>query len=138
MGGLSQGKMILNADDNGLFKGYVTTENNGGFSSVRYAFGKKKVSKYDQVVLRVKGDGKTYQFRIKSDAAQRYSYIQSFGTSGNWQTIKLPFESFYPGFRGNKLDRPNYRGGVMEEIAFLIGNNRNENFSLEIEKIYLE
>ncbi len=138
MGGLSQGKMILNEHDNGLFKGYVTTENNGGFSSVRYAFGKKDVSKFEHVVLKVRGDCKTYQFRIKSDASQRYSYIQKFNTSGNWQSIKLPFDSFYPAFRGRILDRPNYKGEAMEEIAFLIGNNRNEDFSLEIEKIYLE
>ena len=41
-------------------------------------------------------------------------------------------------FRGYKLNEPNYAGEVIAEIAFLIGNKRNESFSLEIEKIYLE
>ena len=45
--------------------GNISLENNGGFSSVRHSFRKKVVSEFEQIVLKVKGDGKTYQFRIK-------------------------------------------------------------------------
>lgn len=138
MGGRSQGEMSFNDVGNGHFRGYVTTENNGGFSSVRYAFNTKNVSKFKKVILKVKGDGKTYQFRLKSDSSMHYSYIQSFETSGSWETIKLSFNNFYPSYRGSTLDLPNYPGEMIEEIALFIGNKRKENFSLEIEKIYLE
>lgn len=138
MGGLSQGSLILNNDGNAVYSGYVTTKNNGGFSSVQHNFNKKEVSKFRHVILKVKGDGKNYQFRIKSDASQPHYYIHSFKTSGNWETIKLPLDSFYPSFRGHTLDKPNYPGQVMERIALLIGNKREEDFSLEIAKIYLE
>lgn len=138
MGGLSRGTFSLNDAGNGLFKGYVTTENNGGFSSVRYQFPEKKVTNFTHVVLKVKGDGKSYQFRIKENRRQRYSYIATFETSGDWETIKIPFNSFYPGFRGYKLDMPKYAGASMEEIAMLIGNKRKESFSLEINSISLE
>jgi hypothetical protein len=138
MGGLSQGELIINDSSNGLFKGYVTTENNGGFSSIRYNFDKKNVSKYTYIVLKIKGDGKSYQFRIKDNARQRFSYMTSFNTSGDWETIKIPFDVFYPGFRGYKLERPNFQGDFMEEIAFLIGNKVKESFALEIEKISME
>lgn len=138
MGGLSEGEMLLNAQGNALFRGYVSTENNGGFSSVRYEFDQKDVTKFKQVALKVKGDGKSYQFRMKSEISQRYSYIKTFKTSGEWETIKIPLSSFYASFRGNTLDKPNYPGKIMEEIALLIGNKRNESFSLEISKIYLE
>ena len=138
MGGLSQGAISINDAGNGLFKGDVTTENNGGFSSVRYAFNKKDVSEFKHVVLKLKGDGKSYQFRIKENSSQRYSYITTFKTFGDWETIKIPFSAFYPSFRGYKLDEPNYSGDVMEEVAFLIGNKLKESFALEIEKIYLE
>ncbi len=111
MGGLSQGSLILNNDGNAVYSGYVTTKNNGGFSSVQHNFNKKEVSKFRHV---------------------------SFKTSGNWETIKLPLDSFYPSFRGHTLDKPNYPGQVMERIALLIGNKREEDFSLEIAKIYLE
>ncbi|WP_281540247.1 CIA30 family protein [Maribacter aestuarii] len=138
MGGLSEGKIIVNQAGNGVFSGYVTTENNGGFSSVRYEMDKKDVSRFSKVVIKLKGDGKEYQFRIKSDASQRYSYVKSFMTSGDWELIRLSFNDFIPMFRRNTLKKPNYQGKIMEEVAFLIGNNRKENFTLEIEKIYLE
>ena len=138
MGGLSQGTLSINNAGNGLFKGYVTTENNGGFSSIRHEFNKKDVSKFEHIVIKVKGDGKDYQFRIKEKSSQRYSYISTFRTTGEWQTIKIPLSSFYPSFRGNTLDKPNYLGGVMEEIAILIGNKKKEKFSLEIENIGLD
>ena len=138
MGGLSKGEITIKDSGNCLFKGYVTTENNGGFSSIRYAFDKKSVSEFKHVILKLKGDGKSYQFRIKDNSRQRYSYIATFDTSGDWETIKIPLSSFYPGFRGYKLDKPNFSGDVMEEIAILIGNKVKESFALEIDKIYLE
>jgi hypothetical protein len=137
MGGLSQGTFTSTDLGNALYSGTVRTENNGGFSSVRYGFSAKDISKYEFVTLRVKGDGKSYQFRIKEDRSQRYSYITSFETTGAWQTISLPLTMFYPSFRGNKLNKPNYSGNAMEEVAILIGNKTRESFSLEIEKIYI-
>lgn len=138
MGGLSQGKLTINQDGNGVYKGYVSTENNGGFSSVRYAFELKDVSRHTDVVLRIKGDGKDYQFRIKESRYQQFSYISTFETTGEWETIRIPFKDFYPGFRGYRLNRPNYPGDEMSEIAFLIGNKTNEDFTLEIKSIALD
>lgn len=138
MGGLSKGKLTKNYDGHAVFEGYVTTENNGGFTSVRYPFYTLDVSKYKAVKIKLKGDGKPYQFRIKEKENQRHSYIQEFDTSGDWETITIPFESFYPSFRGRKLDMSNYSGKTMEEVTFLIGNKKKESFQLEIERIYLE
>ncbi len=138
MGGLSEGKFTVDQEGNGVFSGYVTTENNGGFSSVRYEMDKKDVSQFSSVVIKLRGDGKKYQFRIKSNTVQRYSYVNNFSTSGKWEIKKLSFDDFIPMFRGNTLEKPNYPGKFMAEIAFLIGDNRKENFKLEIERIYLE
>lgn len=138
MGGLSTSSLEIMADGKALFKGSVTTENNGGFASVRYAFTKKEVSKFTHIVLRIKGDGKDYQFRIKEEQQQRHSYIAPFSTSGKWEIIKISFSKFYPSFRGNTLDIPNFSGKYMEEIAFLIANKTKESFQLEIESILLE
>jgi len=138
MGGLSQGYIVLNDQGHAVFSGFVTTENNGGFSSVRYNFETKKVSEFTHVILRTKGDGKSYQFRIKQNSYDRASYINTFETSGKWETIKIPLKDFYPSFRGYKLNRPNFDSSSMEEIAILIANNRKENFKLEIDSISLE
>lgn len=138
MGGLSKGTMSMNETGKALFKGNVSTENNGGFSSVRHTFDKRDVSKFKHVLVKVRGDGKSYQFRIKESTSQRHAHIATFSTTGDWETIKIPFDSFYASFRGYQLDMPNYSGNEMEEIAFFIGNKTNESFALEIEKIYLE
>ncbi|MEO9077665.1 MAG: CIA30 family protein, partial [Gelidibacter sp.] len=138
MGGLSQGKMSISENGNGLFEGFISTENSGGFSSVKHSFIKKEVSYFKTVVLRVKGDGKAYQFRIKESLEQRHSYVQQFKTTGSWETISIPFNSFYPSFRGNTLNMPNYKGEIMEEVTFLIGNKMKESFALTIERIWLE
>lgn len=137
MGGLSKGAIKRNENGNLQYSGYVSTDNNGGFSSIRYRFDSRDVSKFSSVALRVKGDGKAYQFRIKANAGQRYSYISTFKTSGEWETIRIPLNRFYPGFRGYRLNRPNYSGELMEEIAFLIGNKVDERFKLEIKSIAL-
>lgn len=138
MGGISQGNFNMNESGNALFSGTVRLENNGGFSSIRHSFEILDVSEFTVMKLKIKGDGKSYQFRLKEDSSQQYSYIQLFETSGDWQIIEIPLKSLYPNFRGNKLDKPNFHGNTIEEIGILIGNKVNENFKLEIEKIYLE
>ncbi|WP_273566861.1 CIA30 family protein [Maribacter halichondriae] len=110
MGGLSNGSMVLNEAGNIRYTGTVRLENNGGFSSIRHRFKKKAVSKYTYVVLKIKGDGKTYQFRIKSDVSQRFSYINTLDTSGSWETVKLRLDCFYPSFRGKYLGQTQLPG----------------------------
>ena len=138
MGGRSNGNFRVNDAGNGLFFGEVSIENNGGFSMVRYGFETKDVSKYSKICVKLKGDGKNYQIRIKTSDGDRHSYIAPFETSGDWQTIEILFNNMYPAFRGRKLDIPNYNGKLMEMLAFLIGNKKNESFNLEIERIDLK
>lgn len=134
MGGTSQSKFYLNSQSHGCFEGTVSLENNGGFCSVRYGFNSIALNKNKIICLRIKGDGKNYQFRVKSNANDSHSYIYPFRTSGDWQNIEIPIIEFYPSFRGRKLDIPNYDGSNLEEIAFLIGNKKEENFQLLLDR----
>ena len=138
MGGRSDGSIEINNAGHGIFQGKVSLENNGGFSSVRYRFNQKNIDGYTKMILRVKGDGKQFQFRVKSDKYDRHSYIYSFQTTGEWQTIEMQLSEMTPSFRGIQLNIPNYQGKVMEEIAFLISNKIAETFKLEIDNITLE
>lgn len=138
MGGRSNGQFVINEDGNGLFSGYVSLENYGGFSSVRYYSPLVKVEGYTHAVLRLKGDGKPYQFRIKSNAYDRYSYVYEFATSGEWETIEIPLSEMEPRFRGRMLNLPNYPAETLEEVAILIGNKKNESFQLELDYIQLK
>jgi hypothetical protein len=137
MGGRSSGSFKLSPKGFGLFEGQISLENNGGFSSVRYQFKKLKVNEANKIIIRLKGDGKNYQFRVKDKMNTYYSYIASFQTSGEWQDIEIPLKDMYPSFRGRKLDLPNFSHDYIEEIVFLIGNKTPEKFKLQIDKIEL-
>ena len=138
MGGRSNGKFKIDNDGNGVFSGDVSLENNGGFSSVRYQFEKINTTKDSKVIIRLKGDGKEYQFRIKNNRNTYYSYITSFKTSGNWETIVFNLKDLYPSFKGQTMNIPNFTGNSIEEIVFLIGNKKNESFTLVLDKIDIE
>ncbi len=137
MGGRSSSTFKLNEKGSAVFKGQVSLENNGGFSSVHYRFPLLETTGYQFLALRIKGDGKRYQVRIKDQAGDNYSYIAYFTTSGEWQDIKIPLNDMYPSFRGRTLDLPNFDGGKIQEFALLIGNKKEEAFSIEIDKIQL-
>jgi hypothetical protein len=137
MGGRSMGQFSLTPQGFGLFEGRISLENNGGFSSVRYRFEKMKVNENSIITLKLKGDGKTYQLRIKNDAGNYFSYITAFTTSGEWQKIEISLKDMYPSFRGRRLDQPNFSHEFIEEIAFLIGNKKPESFKLFIDKMEL-
>ena len=138
MGGRSTGNFKLNKDGNGVFYGNVSLDNNGGFSSLRHGFNKLNIEKFKTLVLKIKGDGKNYQFRIKHKSSDYASYITSFSSSGEWQEIEIPINSMYPSFRGRKLDEPNFSHESVEEITFLIANKKNEDFMLIIDKISIK
>ena len=61
MGGLSEATFKIGENGIATFKGRISLENNGGFSSVRYNTGETNVEGYSSLVLRLKGDGKKYQ-----------------------------------------------------------------------------
>jgi hypothetical protein len=138
MGGRSDGHFKVNSEGHGEYSGKVSLENNGGFSSLRHYFNTVNSNDFSKFILKIKGDGKSYQFRVKDKREYRYSYIYKFDTTNEWQTIEIPFSEMYASFRGNRLNIPNFKGDQMEEIAFLIGNKKEQRFKLLIDAISLE
>ncbi|WP_370408758.1 CIA30 family protein [Tenacibaculum dicentrarchi] len=125
MGGLSTSSMKLNNDKQLVFSGEVSLENNGGFAMAR-------------LPIAINFDDKKYQFRIKAKENQRFWYVQPFKTTNKSEEIILPLHKFYASSRGNLVDVPNYSATTISEIAILIGNKKNENFNISIEKITLQ
>jgi hypothetical protein len=135
MGGRSNSTFTVNEKGNAVFTGNVSLENNGGFSSLRHPFQKLDMGSFQTIAIRLKGDGRLYQFRVKSSRTERHSYAHYFETSGSWQWIEIPLAEMYPTWRGRRLDGPNYPAQTLEEIGILIGNNKPEAFKLEIDEI---
>lgn len=137
MGGVSKSSITINAHGHGLFSGNVSLENNGGFASVRYECGLQDIRRYRNIRLRIKGDGKTYQLRIKGNRGDYHQYRQVIETTGDWQTITVRIDQLQPIFRGQLLDIPVYDGRAMQEVGFLIANGKSEKFELLIDEISL-
>ena len=138
MGGESSGNFIINTEGNAVFYGKVSLQNNGGFSSVRHQFSQKSINFATKIKVRLKGDGNDYQLRIKKSKNDYYSYLSTFQTNNSWEIIEINLSEMQPKFRGKALSLENFSANSFEEIAFLIGNKKAQDFRLEIDKIYLE
>ena len=138
MGGISESSLKITDDGHGQFSGHVSLENYGGFASMQLNTTIKIAEEKSFIVLRVKGDGKNYEFRLKGDLSQSESYVHQFSTSGEWENIKLKISEFYPQFRGRKLNSPNFHFESIAQLSFLIANKQEEDFELLIDWIALE
>lgn len=137
MGGRSKGNFEVTSDGHGRFHGTVSLENNGGFSSVRFDMNPLEVTPNSKIQIRLKGDGNTYQFRVKSKNQEYHCYSIDLDTTGKWQTLEFTLSDLSPTFRGRKLDMPNFDKNTIEGIRFLIGNKKEQKFLLLIESLEL-
>ncbi len=82
MGGVSESSIRL-VENTGLFSGYVSVANSGGFASVRTRNFDPPIdlTGYTGIDLRIKGDGKRYKFIIRNESQwDSLSYCYSFDT----------------------------------------------------------
>lgn len=106
MGGVSESDIRF-VDGTAVFAGNVSTQNSGGFASVRTKnFDSPcNLAGYEGVELRVRGDGKRYKFLIRTETkwdGTAYSY--SIDTvSNSWLSVRIPFASLIPVFRAKTL-----------------------------------
>ncbi|EDX83969.1 Complex I intermediate-associated protein 30 [Synechococcus sp. PCC 7335] len=111
MGGVSQGQIALvnsgQPDQHVVFAGVVSTENSGGFSSVRTqnfepAF---DFSGWLGLQLAVKGDGQRYKFILRNSAGwDSPAYIYGFDTvADKWIDVDVPFSELVPTFRARTV-----------------------------------
>ncbi|KAG6557217.1 hypothetical protein Mapa_001144 [Marchantia paleacea] len=130
MGGVSESSMqvSLNGGENGgpvgLFKGIVSTSNNGGFASIRTKnFSPvQNLSAYEGIEMRIKGNGRRFKLIIRLSADwDAIGYTLSFDTAYNeWQTIRLPFKDFIPVFRAKSVkDAPPFDPSQITSLQLL-------------------
>ncbi len=139
MGGRSDSQLKMTGDNHAHFSGRVSLENNGGFCSIHQTVEKNPyviAEKSEAFVLRLKGDGKAYNFRVRTPKG-RHSYGFTFPTkSGDqWETVSIPFDKMEATYRGEPVEVPNYAGENVVEMQLLIGNKKEETFEIFIESI---
>jgi len=120
--------------------GNVSLENNGGFASTRGVLATLPNEQYTQIKLRIKGDGKKYSFRIRTDSQyDGVSYKNDFETKvGFWEEITLQLADFKPTWRGRLLTNiPPIEPTQIRQIGFLISDKQEGAFTLLIDWIKL-
>lgn len=140
MGGISEGRFKINSDQTADFWGNVSLENNGGFASVRALLMIPVTGNFQKIVLRVKGDGKTYSFRIRTDANfDGVAYACNFETKKDeWTEHEFSPSDFIPTFRGRTLNNvPPLKDLNLKQIGFLISEKQSGSFSLKIDSVII-
>jgi len=137
MGGLSQGKREISEDGILRFFGTLSLENNGGFSSLRTGDIRMDLSGADGIVLRVKGDGRTYQLRFSTDAEYRgreMSFQAGFPTTKDeWTEVKVPFASFLGTWRGTELPDKVFDPVKILRIGLQLADKKAGAFELRVD-----
>jgi monofunctional biosynthetic peptidoglycan transglycosylase len=141
MGGRSQGGPEI-SDGVLHFTGCISLENNGGFSSVRGRGQSYNLSGASGLMLRVKGDGRTYQVRLYTGArhqGSRIGYGKAFATRpGEWIEVAVPFDELDPVYRGRKLDGPAFDPSDIQELGFLLADKSEGDFALAVDWINVD
>ena len=141
MGGVSKGDAVIR-DGVLRFSGSLSFENNGGFAQVRIRDLAYDLSGKKGVRMKIMGDGRTYQFRIATDARHRGSriaYSAEFSTkAGEWAEVVVAFADLKPSHRGKKLDGPPADLTQVEELSLFIGDKREGPFALVVDWIRTE
>lgn len=138
MGGVSRGEASPTEDSNLLFSGSISLENNGGFASIRSQPTDFDLGGFDGIRIKVKGDGRTYQFRLRRDRSlDGIAFKQEFETiKDKWIEAELPFASFMPTFRGRQLtDVGPLDPADIRQLGFLLADKEPGPFNLVVDNI---
>jgi len=137
MGGRSRGHLEV-LDGMAVFSGQLSLENGGGFASVRTLPRDFGLAAATGLMLRVRGDGRTYRLRLRTDTsfdgvAWQYSFAT---TDGEWTTVVAPLQRFVPVWRGRPVTGhgPLDRGRV-QQLGFMAAGGQAGEFRLEVARV---
>jgi len=138
MGGRSSSIWEAGSFSSSVFKGYLSLENNGGFASVRHNVRNKDFSDESGIYLKFTGDGRNYQFRIRSKSASWADYYHEFETQNDKEiSIFLPFQDFKASWRGLNLRMlPSLKSRDVIEVGLFLSDKKQGRFKLEISEIF--
>ncbi|MEZ9520481.1 CIA30 family protein [Vibrio splendidus] len=139
MGGISTGGLIY-LDNMSQFRGELSLENNGGFSSIKRSI-ESPSHEIDSAELVLVGDGRTYQLRFTtSKDGNRVQYKHEFDTIKGEQLNKVfHFNDFQAVFRGRLLnDAPELRARDIKQIGFLIEDKQLSSFELNLIQLHFK
>jgi len=133
MGGKSKGDFLFE-QDHGVFTGYISLDNNGGFSSVFKPIESPRQN-MDTIIVDIQGDGQKYQIRIVTNSdGYRLTYSHEFNTiNGQRERLKFHLSDCKATFRGRLINSaPVLKSDNIHEIGFLVTKATAGQFSLSV------
>jgi NADH dehydrogenase [ubiquinone] 1 alpha subcomplex assembly factor 1 len=139
MGGISTSS-IINDGDIATFSGDLSLERNGGFASTRASLSSPLPPEVQQIKIRVKGDGREYQLRLRTDDKRdSIAYTRPFKTEKNqWLALSFHAKDFVAVFRGRTVSAPNLRLDNIKQVGFLLADKQPGEFSLSFKALEVE
>jgi len=138
MGGVSQSRLTFHPEGHAVFEGVVSTDNGGGFASVRHPelrLGDAGTAGYR---LHVRGDGKRYKLNLRIDGGLDGVNYQAVlqPPDGRWVEVTLPLNLFSPSYRGRPV--PNalaLRPEQACQVGWMVADGQFGPFRLDIRSI---
>jgi hypothetical protein len=141
MGGVSRSAFGQAGPGVARFGGNVSLENFGGFASVRTPPRDWDTAGATAFVLRVRGDGKTYKFTLRTgDGFDGIQYQSRFvAPAGEWTDVRLPVRDFVATFRGRKVPfAPSLDAAQVRALGLMISDKQAGPFELLVDRIAIE
>ncbi len=139
MGGRSSGRISQTEPGVLRFTGSLSLENNGGFSQMQTTVPTGSLAGADGVQLRVRGDGRTYQFDIRTSDVRLMAgaFSADFETRKNeWVTVRLPFSAFKLYNFGRLVSSPpRLRPELIESVGITLADKATGPFEIEVDFI---
>jgi uncharacterized surface protein with fasciclin (FAS1) repeats len=139
MGGLSTGRIEAGNGGTMKFSGELSLENNGGFSQVRTSVPEGLLAGARGILLRVKGDGRTYQCDLRSSQLRLMAgaYQRTFPTvAGEWTEIELPLGDFVANSFGRRVrNAPELDPATIESVGITLADKKEGPFAIEVDWI---
>lgn len=137
MGGRSRANIEI-TDSFLWFSGTLSLENNGGFASIRRVYDSKAWLSNKVIHLKVTGDGRRYQFRLRTNRrVDGIAYVANFTTAENAPTeITFSEADFIAQFRGRRVSgAPPLDFADIEQVGIMLADKDEGEFMLKIKSI---
>ncbi len=137
MGGVSRSRVDFN-DETLLFSGNLSLDNNGGFASTFRYRQHLGLDNDSPLIIRVKGDGRRYQLRLRTPQARGLSYKAEFATlPGSWVEHAFIAQDFTATWRGRWVSNaPQLQFDQVNALGFLLADKVEGEFELAVAKVY--
>ena len=141
MGGLSKGQAELSAETM-IFRGSVSLENNGGFTSLRGPLKDYDFSNFEKMTIKYRSKGQDIAFRMQLD--ERW-FIPNFktnlpDTNNEWQTMTTPLSEFGQYRIGKPTGRkmsPKDMADIIR-LGFITNSKKASDFEFEVDFVRFE